>query len=204
MTQTEFMTQLANRLIDIPLEERRAALDFYNNYFQDARDDGKSDADILASLESPAQLAARIRAEFAFAQARRDPANPKNTGRVLAAVFGILSLPITIPAAIVVLSLGVTLAAVVLAFVVTAIAVVLACAASAFLVGLNTAVLLVTGAGTGAMFPILLGMSLMSLGLTVLFAVLFWLVLKLLARLIAWAGRKIYKLFAAGKTGEAK
>ena len=36
MTQTEFMTQLANRLVDIPLEERRAALDFYHYYFLDA------------------------------------------------------------------------------------------------------------------------------------------------------------------------
>ena len=57
MTQTDFMTQLANRLIDIPLEERRAALDFYNNYFQDARDEGKSEEDVIASLESPVQIA---------------------------------------------------------------------------------------------------------------------------------------------------
>ena len=204
MTQTDFMTQLANRLIDIPLEERRAALDFYNNYFQDARDEGKSEEDVIASLESPVQIASRIRAEFAFAEARRDPANPKNTGRVLAAVFGILSLPITIPAAIVVLALGITLAAIVLAVVVTAVAVVLACATSAFLVGVNAAVLLFTGAGTGAMFPVLLGMALMALGLAVLLALLFWLVLRLLARMIAWAGRGIYKLFAGNKTGEAK
>ena len=204
MTQTEFMTQLANRLIDIPLEERRAALDFYNNYFQDARDEGRSDAEVIASLESPAQIAARIRAEFAFAQARRDPANPKNTGRVLAAVFGILSLPITVPAAIVVLALGIALTAVLLAFVLTAVGIVLACVGTAFLVGLNAAVLLVTGAGTGAMFPVLLGMALMALGLTVLFATVFWLLLKLLARVIAWAGRGIYRLFAGNRKREAK
>ena len=204
MTQTEFMTQLANRLIDIPLEERRAALDFYNNYFQDARDEGRSDAEVIASLESPAQIAARIRAEFAFAQARRDPANPKNTGRVLAAVFGILSLPITVPAAIVVLALGIALTAVLLAFVLTAVGIVLACVGTAFLVGLSAAVLLVTGAGTGAMFPILLGMALMALGLTVLFATVFWLLLKLLARVIAWAGRGIYRLFAGNRKREAK
>ena len=204
MTQTEFMTQLANRLIDIPLEERRAALDFYNNYFQDARDEGRSDAEVIASLESPAQIAARIRAEFAFAQARRDPANPKNTGRVLAAVFGILSLPITVPAAIVVLALGIALTAVLLAFVLTAVGIVLACVGTAFLVGLNAVVLLVTGAGTGAMFPVLLGMALMALGLTVLFATVFWLLLKLLARVIAWAGRGIYRLFAGNRKREAK
>lgn len=204
MTQTDFMTQLANRLIDIPLEERRAALDFYHDYFQDAKDEGKSEAEIIASLESPAQIAARIRAEFTFAQVRRDPANPRNTGRVLAAVFGILSLPVTVPAAIIVLVLGIMLAAVVFAVILAAVAVVLACAASAFLVGLNAAVLLVTGAGTGAMIPILLGMSLMSLGLAVLFAALFWLVLRLVARVIAWAGRGIYRLFAGKKHMEAK
>ena len=204
MTQTEFMTRLANRLIDIPLEERRAALDFYNCYFQDAKDEGKSEAEIIASLESPAQIATRIRAEFTFERARREPANPRNTGRVLAAVFGILSLPITIPAAIVVLALGIALAAVVFAVVIAAVAVVVACAAAAFLVGLNAAVLLFTGAGTGAMFPVLLGMSLMSLGLAVLFAALFWLVLKLLARLILWAGHGIYRLFAGNKQTEAK
>ena len=193
MTQVAFMTQLANRLVDIPLEERRAALDFYNDYFQDAKDEGKSEEEIIASLESPAQIAARIRAEFTFAQVRRDPANPRNTGRVLAAVFGILSLPVTVPAAIVVLVLGIALAAVVLA-----------CAGWAFVVGLNAAVLLVTGAGTGAMIPVLLGMSLMSLGLAVLFAALFWLVLRLVARVIAWAGRGIYKLFAGKKDTEVK
>lgn len=107
-------------------------------------------------------------------------------------------------AAIVVLAIGIALAAVVLAVVVSAVAVIFACAASAFLVGFNAMLSLITGAGTGAMFPVLLGMSLMSLGLAVLFAALFWLVLKLLARLISWAGRGIYRLFAGKKTGEAK
>ena len=120
---------------------------------------------------------------------------------MLAAVFGILSLPITIPAAIVVLAIGIALAAIVLAVVVSAVAVIFACAASAFLVGFNADAFSDYRRRYRSHVPVLLGMSLMSLGLAVLFAALFWLVLKLLARLISWAGRGIYRLFAGKKTG---
>ena len=63
MNRWEFMKELDNLLADIPEEEGKEALNYYNDYFDDAG--VENTADVIAKLGSPSEVAAQIRAEFA-------------------------------------------------------------------------------------------------------------------------------------------
>ena len=192
MHRDEFLVKLGNLLLSIPVEERRAALDFYRDYFDEARDSGKTDAEITASLEPPYLIARRIRAEFAFAEAKRQP-TPRNTGRVIGAVFGILTLPVTLPVACVVLAVGIVLAAVLLAVVTAVLAAVAAVAWAVISLGIQAGALLMAGGATGAEIALLSGVSVTSLGAAILAGVLAFLILRGISRLISRTSGFIYR-----------
>lgn len=60
MTRAEYMRQLENLLKGVPDAEKEEALQYYNDYFDDASD--KEDDDIIKSLGSPEELAESIKA----------------------------------------------------------------------------------------------------------------------------------------------
>ncbi len=59
MTRQEFMNRLSDLLSDISPEERDDALNYYEDYFEDAGPD--KEADILSQLGSPEKVAASIK-----------------------------------------------------------------------------------------------------------------------------------------------
>ena len=59
MNRTEFMNRLERLLWDIPESERREALQYYNDYFDDAGPE--NEARVIRELGSPAQVAKTIR-----------------------------------------------------------------------------------------------------------------------------------------------
>ena len=56
MNRIEFMTELAALLQDVPVEERKEAMQYYNDYFDDA---GEEEKDVVKELGSPAKVADR-------------------------------------------------------------------------------------------------------------------------------------------------
>lgn len=62
MNREEFLRQLEGLLADIPEEEKREALDYYNNYFDDAGPEQESR--VMEELGSPAKVAAMIKADL--------------------------------------------------------------------------------------------------------------------------------------------
>ena len=60
MRREEFMTELASLLQDISAEERAEAMQYYNDYFDDAGED--QEEAIVEQLGSPAKVAAEVRA----------------------------------------------------------------------------------------------------------------------------------------------
>ncbi len=62
MNRIEFMTELAALLQDVPAEERRDAMKFYNDYFDDAGEENEQQ--VIAELGDPAQVAATIKADL--------------------------------------------------------------------------------------------------------------------------------------------
>lgn len=62
MNRVEYMTRLAALLQDIPDEERREAMEYYNSYFDEA---GEADEEtVAAQLDSPEKVAAAIKADL--------------------------------------------------------------------------------------------------------------------------------------------
>lgn len=62
MNRTEFMRQLEALLQDISISERREALQYYDDYFNDAGEENEQD--VIAALGSPARVAQTIKKEL--------------------------------------------------------------------------------------------------------------------------------------------
>lgn len=60
MNRIEYMKQLAALLQDVPVEERIAAMQYYNDYFDDAGEE--NEAQVIAELGSPEKVAAEMKA----------------------------------------------------------------------------------------------------------------------------------------------
>jgi hypothetical protein len=63
MNKQEFIAELS-RLLKVKPEDKQSILEEYENYFQEALAAGELEADIIASLESPAQIAQNANAEL--------------------------------------------------------------------------------------------------------------------------------------------
>ena len=61
MNRLEFMTELAALLQDVPEEERKDAMQYYNDYFDDAGEE--KEQEVIIELESPKKVADRIKAD---------------------------------------------------------------------------------------------------------------------------------------------
>lgn len=70
MNRIEFMTELAALLQDVPEEERRDAMQFYNDYFDDAGE-GK-ESEVISELESPKKVAEKIKTDLLGQQGERE------------------------------------------------------------------------------------------------------------------------------------
>ena len=69
MNRIEFMEELSGLLQDIPEEDRMDALNYYNDYFDDAG--AENEKNVIDELESPEKVAAKIKAD------REDPEDGK-------------------------------------------------------------------------------------------------------------------------------
>ena len=62
MNRIEFMTELAALLQDVPVEERRDAMKYYNDYFDDAGEENEQR--VIEELESPVKVEATNKADM--------------------------------------------------------------------------------------------------------------------------------------------
>lgn len=62
MRRTEFLAELERLLADLPEEERQAAIQYYEDYFQDAGEENEQEA--IRELGGPEKVAATIRADY--------------------------------------------------------------------------------------------------------------------------------------------
>ena len=62
MSKIEFLERLEKLLGDVPYTERREALNYYTEYFEDA---DKDEEEVIRTLGSPEEVAHNIREELA-------------------------------------------------------------------------------------------------------------------------------------------
>ena len=108
MTRQEFIITLRDGLKKLPPEEIVAATEFYEEYFEEVLESGeKTEEEILDELGSPKRIAAQIRADYAARLLEGDetllgekPTAKKRLSAAWWVVIGIVSAPLSIPAAI--------------------------------------------------------------------------------------------------------
>ncbi|MEJ8788598.1 DUF1700 domain-containing protein [Dorea sp. ICN-14282] len=76
MNRIEFMTELAALLQDVPVEERKEAMQYYNDYFDDA---GEEEKDVVKELGSPEKVAENIKKDLGI-QTEIASGGTQNTG----------------------------------------------------------------------------------------------------------------------------
>ena len=160
MTRQEFMTELAARLRRLPKEDLKAALQYYEEYFDEAG--SQNEQEVIRELRSPAHVAAKVLSDYAVyavKEAKKARTSTKSGWRafwftILAICAAPVAVPLIIAAVAVILALGFAGFAVVIAL--------LSAAAGIFLKGIGTLFL----GSTSALF--LFGSALILVGFAVL------------------------------------
>lgn len=97
---SSFITSLRKQLEGLPEQEIRKAIDYYEEYFNDAAEEGKDPDEILKELDPPEKIAAMIRMESSIIKAQRSPGLKNFTGVSRNAFKGV-----TTPLAVLILSI---------------------------------------------------------------------------------------------------
>ncbi len=169
MNRAEFFKKLEQGLSRVPREEAEAALEYYNEYFDEAGEENEQK--IIEELGSPSQIAARVKAESAIKELNEspEPSVKKGISAIWFILLAILSAPIALP-------LAIAAAAVVIAIVIAAICVVIGLIVSVAAFFLAGIVMLIAGIGViavslpSAIFTI--GVGLAMLGATIIIGIL--------------------------------
>lgn len=125
MNRIEYMNQLAHRLKRLPKEDYDKAMDYFNEYFEDAGPENEQQA--IEDLGSPETAANAIVMELAITNSQEPEKNMKRgLKNIWVGILAIFAAPIAVPlalaGAIVIIALIISLLAVVFCIVVCAVA----------------------------------------------------------------------------------
>ncbi|MCL2094675.1 DUF1700 domain-containing protein [Candidatus Saccharibacteria bacterium] len=128
MDKAEYLAELERRLKALPESERQDALDYYKGYLDDAPGQGKK---AMKELGTPAEVAAKILAEFSIKKApKTDESKKKGMSTTLAVILAVFAAPIGLPLAIAVFTVAfallITLIALIVSFGASGVAMILA------------------------------------------------------------------------------
>lgn len=121
MNRKTYIDELSKKLSKLPKEEREDAINYYNEYFDEAQL-GEED-EVPDTMKTPAQAASDIIQDCAIKVTNQPPKTvKKGIDTVWIVLLAILAAPIALPIAAAILSVFVALGAVCFAFVVTILA----------------------------------------------------------------------------------
>lgn len=103
MNRQEFIRKLESELSKLPKDECRDAIDYYNEYLDDAGAENEEAA--LRELGNPSRIATQIKADFAVKQlsnksGERNPQGKKGIATIWWVILGIFAAPVALPLAI--------------------------------------------------------------------------------------------------------
>lgn len=104
MNKEVYLKELHRKLKKLPEEEREAALDYYNEYFDEAGEENVQL--VIKKLGSPSQVASQILADFAVKDLdNNDESAKKGISAIWFIILAILASPIALPLLISVIAL---------------------------------------------------------------------------------------------------
>lgn len=103
MNRQEFIRKLESELSKLPKNEIKDAIDYYNEYLDDAGSENEEAA--LKELGNPSRIATQIKADFAVKQlstkrAAGNPESKKGIAIIWWVILGIFTAPVALPIAI--------------------------------------------------------------------------------------------------------
>lgn len=121
MKRREFIEELEDRLRHLPYKDRKEAIKFYEEYFDEAG--SENEQTVINELRSPAHIASKILSDYAIKEAEGARKSARGGLRALwFTILGIFAAPIAIPLAviltvvIVLLCVGLCVASIALVF----------------------------------------------------------------------------------------
>ena len=164
MTMSEYLSALAANLSQLPEEERRKQISYYEELFADMREEGFSEEEIAEKLGSPKEAAEEILAEVPLPKLIKSRVKPKKGWSVLTVILLILGSPIWLSIAIALLAVILSVYVVIWAVVAALFCVVL----SILIAGIFGFVLFAVNLSAATVPALLmLGLGLICLGLTI-------------------------------------
>jgi len=161
MNKNEFISELKKKLRNLPYDEIKEAVDYYEGYFNDAGEENEQT--VLEELGSPSAIASQIIANFAVKEADTEKSGKKNWRIMWLVILALFASPVAIPIAlsvgVVVLSLVFVVLTVLLSFFASGIAL--------FLSGFATIIagfLVILQSGATTVFFVGAGLICMGLG----------------------------------------
>lgn len=100
MSKEEFLSQLRKKLKKLPPDDLNDALEYYEEYLEDAG--AENEAAAIAAWGSPDRVASQITADYAVKQMGENPSAKKGLSTVWIVVLAIFASPIAIPVAAVI------------------------------------------------------------------------------------------------------
>ncbi|MDF2594151.1 MAG: hypothetical protein K0R69_492 [Clostridia bacterium] len=197
MNRYEFIGELRNRLKRLPEEEQQEAINYYEEYFDEAAIG--YDPINLNEIGRPAVIASEILAQTAVRHVEAYPKSPKSNASAIGLIIvAILGAPIALP-------LALALVAVVCALIAAIGAVVLALCLTIVALGVSGVAMLVVGfiklavePATGVVF---MGMAMLFIGITLLVIVV---IQQLLTRALPAVIYGVRNILGHNKKGEKR
>lgn len=218
MNREEYMRLLAIALKDIPQSEKDEALQYYNDYFDDAGEENEQE--VIKSLGSPASLAESIQKEFSTGVVKFEPyrntsgqsayqtaysnnASESNKKKMSGGMIALIIILIVL-ASPMILAVGATALSIIISIFGTIFGVVVALASVVFVLVCLVVACIVVAFSLGMISPfsavVLVGIGLASIGVCIfLIMAIVW----LFGVAIPWVVKGIVKLFKKifGKKG---
>lgn len=109
MNRKEFMAELAARLHRLPPEDLHAALQYYEEYFDEAG--SQHEQEVIRELKGPAHIASKILADYAVKEAKKVSASTKSGWHALwFIILAICAAPVAVPLIIAAITIIIVLA----------------------------------------------------------------------------------------------
>jgi len=114
VNKTEFLNELRYRLRRLPAQEINSAMNYYEEYLNDAVH-AQNEAGAIAALGSPAAVAAKLIGEYAVSDAEVVKEKPKKTNSFWIVLLAVFASPIAFPLVAAVFAVAISLFAAVFA-----------------------------------------------------------------------------------------
>lgn len=105
MNKIEFLRVLEENLSKLPIEERQSAIEYYEEYLDEAGSENEEEA--VRRLGSPVQLAKQLMADFITKEVEEKPMKPKQSFQAFwIVIVALFASPIALPVALSIAGLG--------------------------------------------------------------------------------------------------